>query len=334
MDEHTESLARDGVAGIRLLSAARLREELVELLEERQTDAPSAARLARLGDPAAAAGERGDRGALRAAARARCAATGSTSRTGGSGSRALGRLGCPREVVRALLERLQPRAKRDARHIAAAVEDGPRLVEQLRDGGLTAVGDRGARRARPPRRAAARARARGPAGAARVLRPPAARAARTSGAPTSPSSGWASRREWGRSSGELRRRKLNGELDGRRVGARRGAGADRGSVILRWDAPGPYAVVFTTRQGGVSEGPFESLNLGKARRATTPERVDENRRRVCAEVGRGLGAPDAQPPAAFGDRSSRGARKPRCPGRRAVERRARPADARASRPTA
>ena len=35
-------------------------------------------------------------------------------------------------------------------------------------------------------------------------------------------------------------------------------------MILRWDVSGPYAVVFSTRQGGVSEGPFESLNLGKA----------------------------------------------------------------------
>ena len=35
-------------------------------------------------------------------------------------------------------------------------------------------------------------------------------------------------------------------------------------MILRWKAPGPYEVLFTTRRGGVSEGPFESLNLGKA----------------------------------------------------------------------
>jgi YfiH family protein len=55
-------------------------------------------------------------------------------------------------------------------------------------------------------------------------------------------------------------------------------------VILRWEAPGPYAALFTTRQGGVSEGPFESLNLGKAV-GDDPDRVDENRRRVCAEAG-------------------------------------------------
>ena len=32
--------------------------------------------------------------------------------------------------------------------------------------------------------------------------------------------------------------------------------------LIRWDAPGPYTVAFSTRQGGVSAGAFESLNLG------------------------------------------------------------------------
>jgi YfiH family protein len=54
--------------------------------------------------------------------------------------------------------------------------------------------------------------------------------------------------------------------------------------LLRWDVPGPYEVVFTTRAGGVSAGPFESLNLGR-RTGDDVERVDENRRRLCAEVG-------------------------------------------------
>jgi YfiH family protein len=54
--------------------------------------------------------------------------------------------------------------------------------------------------------------------------------------------------------------------------------------LLRWDVPGPYEVVFTTRAGGVSEGPFESLNLGR-RTGDEVERVDENRRRLCAAVG-------------------------------------------------
>ena len=54
--------------------------------------------------------------------------------------------------------------------------------------------------------------------------------------------------------------------------------------MIRWDAPIPYRVVFTTRNGGVSEGPYESLNLGR-RLGDDTARVDENRRRVCAEIG-------------------------------------------------
>lgn len=54
--------------------------------------------------------------------------------------------------------------------------------------------------------------------------------------------------------------------------------------MIRWEAPGPYEVVFSTRVGGVSEGPFASLNLGRAT-ADDPERVDENRRRLCAAIG-------------------------------------------------
>jgi len=54
--------------------------------------------------------------------------------------------------------------------------------------------------------------------------------------------------------------------------------------VIRWDAPGPYAVAFSTRLGGVSEGPYASLNLGRLT-GDDVERVDENRRRLCAEVG-------------------------------------------------
>jgi polyphenol oxidase len=57
--------------------------------------------------------------------------------------------------------------------------------------------------------------------------------------------------------------------------------------LIRWDAPGPYDVVFSTRRGGVSEGPFASLNLGR-KLGDVPERVDENRRRLCAGVGADL----------------------------------------------
>jgi len=53
--------------------------------------------------------------------------------------------------------------------------------------------------------------------------------------------------------------------------------------LLSWEVDGPYDVVFSTRVGGVSEGPFESLNLGR-RTGDEVERVDENRRRLCVEV--------------------------------------------------
>jgi YfiH family protein len=58
--------------------------------------------------------------------------------------------------------------------------------------------------------------------------------------------------------------------------------------VIRWDAPGPYVVAFTTRAGGVSEGPFASLNLGKTRPGTPgdePDRIAENRRRACEALG-------------------------------------------------
>ena len=57
--------------------------------------------------------------------------------------------------------------------------------------------------------------------------------------------------------------------------------------MIRWDVPGPYEVVFSTRDGGVSEGPYASLNLGRLT-GDDVERVDENRRRLCAEVGGSL----------------------------------------------
>ncbi|MEP7225546.1 MAG: polyphenol oxidase family protein [Actinomycetota bacterium] len=53
--------------------------------------------------------------------------------------------------------------------------------------------------------------------------------------------------------------------------------------VFRWEAPGPYEVVFSTRLGGVSEGPFESLNLGR-KTGDDVEHVDENRRRLCSSI--------------------------------------------------
>jgi YfiH family protein len=54
--------------------------------------------------------------------------------------------------------------------------------------------------------------------------------------------------------------------------------------LIRWDAPGPYVVAFSTRRGGVSGPPFDTLNLGRLTE-DDPENVAENRRRLCAAAG-------------------------------------------------
>lgn len=53
---------------------------------------------------------------------------------------------------------------------------------------------------------------------------------------------------------------------------------------LAWAAPGPYRIAFSTRNGGVSEGAFRSLNLGM-KTADEQAHVVENRRRLCEAVG-------------------------------------------------
>ena len=53
--------------------------------------------------------------------------------------------------------------------------------------------------------------------------------------------------------------------------------------MIRWVAEG-YEVAFTTRVGGVSEGPYASLNLGR-KSGDIPERADENRRIACEAIG-------------------------------------------------
>ena len=45
-------------------------------------------------------------------------------------------------------------------------------------------------------------------------------------------------------------------------------------TLFRWDGPTGYEVAFSTRVGGVSDGPFESLNLGILT-ADDPDRVVE-----------------------------------------------------------
>ncbi len=54
--------------------------------------------------------------------------------------------------------------------------------------------------------------------------------------------------------------------------------------LLRWQGPEGIVAAFTSRVGGVSEGPFAALNLGLT---TGDDRaaVAENRRRLCAAVG-------------------------------------------------
>ena len=53
--------------------------------------------------------------------------------------------------------------------------------------------------------------------------------------------------------------------------------------MIPWRQKG-YEVVFTTRLGGVSEGPYASLNLGR-KSGDEVERTDENRRIACEAIG-------------------------------------------------
>lgn len=53
---------------------------------------------------------------------------------------------------------------------------------------------------------------------------------------------------------------------------------------LRTETVGPAAFAFTTRQGGVSQAPYDSLNLG-GHVGDRPDAVAENRRRVAAAAG-------------------------------------------------
>jgi polyphenol oxidase len=53
--------------------------------------------------------------------------------------------------------------------------------------------------------------------------------------------------------------------------------------VIHWHVPG-YEIVFTTRLGGVSEGPYASLNLGR-KSGDDVAHVDENRRIACESIG-------------------------------------------------
>ena len=54
--------------------------------------------------------------------------------------------------------------------------------------------------------------------------------------------------------------------------------------LLEWDAPGPYRVAFSTRLGGISTGPYESLNLGRLT-ADRPQDVRRNRAALKEQLG-------------------------------------------------
>ena len=60
---------------------------------------------------------------------------------------------------------------------------------------------------------------------------------------------------------------------------------DDAPPLWRWGDPASGSVAaFTTRRGGVSAAPFDTLNLGRST-ADRPEAVEENRRRVLAALG-------------------------------------------------
>jgi hypothetical protein len=61
-----------------------------------------------------------------------------------------------------------------------------------------------------------------------------------------------------------------------------------GLELLSWDVLAGAEAVVTTRAGGVSAGPYESLNMGLAVH-DDPAAVLENRHRVAAAIGAGLG---------------------------------------------
>jgi YfiH family protein len=79
--------------------------------------------------------------------------------------------------------------------------------------------------------------------------------------------------------------------------------------VIRWDVSPSYVVAFSTRRGGVSEGAYESLNLGRMTN-DDPANVDENRRRLCAAVGADVDAlaMNRQVHGAVINRARRGAR--------------------------
>jgi hypothetical protein len=60
---------------------------------------------------------------------------------------------------------------------------------------------------------------------------------------------------------------------------------DRRRAVPAWraDAPPDVVLAFSTRLGGVSEGPYRALNLGRSTE-DRPEAIEENRRRLLASL--------------------------------------------------
>ena len=62
---------------------------------------------------------------------------------------------------------------------------------------------------------------------------------------------------------------------------------DRHSAVPAWRVAHPLrgaVLAFSTRQGGVSEGPYQSLNIGRST-LDRPEAIEENRRRLLLSLG-------------------------------------------------
>jgi YfiH family protein len=57
-----------------------------------------------------------------------------------------------------------------------------------------------------------------------------------------------------------------------------------GAITPGWEADGRVGALMSTRAGGVSRAPFDSLNLGRSA-GDEPAAVDENRRRFAAALG-------------------------------------------------
>src|SRR5829696_3701998 len=256
LDPETERLAREAVAADALstVSGARIRDELMDLLGE--LDAPAGIKRMRELEIHTGLHPQLDPD--------------------------------PELVASASLGAVAIGADRGIAALAALIEEAPEKLDlwlgdlhlpaEARDAavGAARAARHGAARGARARAGSARAIGADPslglrasAGRARDLRDRPARGRRPGGPVRGPC-------PRGDAEPEARRARVwAGGRAGDRASARPGARAVR--------LPGA-GVTFTTRQGGVSVGPYESLNLGILT-ADDPERVTENRRRAAAQAG-------------------------------------------------